>query len=138
MMYLKILMIGLCLGGGTQNRTHVARDGSQMVRLVDHHRYQVVDSAGFYLYSIRKLVQGEKIARVETVYYFSVGAVAPVKELTRANLEDAFAGNACFRYHLEAQFHSDKALMDYDQYLRMYKIKWIYGLCSGGVSERRR
>ena len=119
-MSMKVILIGVCLGGFT---------AGPPVRVVDQHRYEILDTAGFYLYSLRKLVQGEKISRVETVYYFSIDDSAPVRELTLANLEEAFASNACFRYHLEAQFHSDKALMAYDKYLGMYKIKWLYGLC---------
>lgn len=91
MMYLKVLLIGVCLSRLGSGRP-LDDGGSQLVRLVDHHRYEVLDSAGFYLYSLRKLVQGEKIARVETVYYFSVDDRSPVKELTLTNLEDAFAG----------------------------------------------
>ena len=124
MIYFKILLVAICMGGVVQ-----AQEG------VDHHRYHVLDSAGFYLYSLRKLVQGEKIARVETVYYFSVDDRSPVKELTLANLAAAFPGNACFQYHLEALFHSDKGLIAYDPYLKMYKIKWLYRHCRNGTDK---
>jgi hypothetical protein len=95
-------------------------------RHIGHSTYQVLDTVGFYLYSNNKLVQGEKIARPTTVYYFSVGANDPVLELTLANMEKAFAQNTRFRYALEAQFRSDKQLIAYDGLLKTYKIKYVY------------
>jgi hypothetical protein len=95
-------------------------------RFLGQSSYQILDTAGFYLYSINKLVQGEKIARPQTLYYFSVPPNGPVQELTLANLERSFAGNAKFRYHLEAQFKSDKGLIAYDDLLKTYKIKYLY------------
>ena len=115
---LKILIAGLFLMTGHGQKPDYRRIG--------HRDYQVLDTAGFYLYSYNKLVQGEKIARPTTVYYFSVNADAPVQELTLANLERAFAGNTRFRYALEAQFRSDKELIAYDGLLKTYKIKYLY------------
>ena len=95
-------------------------------RIVHKEKFQIVDTVGFYLYKINKLVQGEKIARPQDVYYFSVNADGPIKELTKANLENAFAGNARFRYALEAQFSRDGQLIAYDPLLKAYKVKYIY------------
>jgi len=47
-------------------------------------------------------------------------------ELTLDNLEKTFAGNARFRYALEAQFHSDRQLIAYDPWLKTYKLKYLY------------
>jgi len=88
--------------------------------------YRILDTAGFYLYSVNKLVQGEKIARPETLYYFSAGPDGALQELTMANLQAAFTGNANFRYQLTAQFRSDKDLIAYDDHLKTYKIKYLY------------
>jgi hypothetical protein len=95
-------------------------------RQVGDRKYEIVDTTGFYLYSYKMLVQGEKIARPETVYFFSVDKDSPVFELTMPNLENAFASNAKFRYSLEASFRSDKQLMAYDKAIKMYKIKYLY------------
>jgi hypothetical protein len=98
----------------------------QGYRIVGRSHYRVIDTAGFYLYSIDKLVQGEKIARSQTVYYFSVKPDGALLELTLANLEQAFAANAGFRYRLEAWTRSDKELIAYDKTLKEYKIKYLY------------
>jgi hypothetical protein len=98
----------------------------QAYRTVGKEKFRVLDTSGFYLYSINKLVQGEKIARPENVYYFSVDRDSPVWELTLDNLEKAFASNPKFRYSLEASFHGDKQLMGYDKATKMYKIKYLY------------
>lgn len=120
-MYQKILIAVFCLGGAIGNHC-----SGQDFRSVGKSRYRIVDTAGFYLYSINKLVQGEKIARPQTVYYFSKKAGDPLQELTLANLEQAFAANTRFRYRLEAQFRSDKDLIAYDKNLKTYKIKYLY------------
>jgi hypothetical protein len=92
--------------------------------------YQIIDTAGFYLYNYNKLVQGEKISRPQTVFYFSVNANSPVVELTLENLERSFSQNTRFRYQLEAQFRSDKDLTAYDNMLKTYKIKYLYSQAS--------
>jgi hypothetical protein len=106
--------------------THQPVKSSSGTRVYGKSTYKIIDTTGFYLYSINKLVQGEKIARPETVYYFSVKANDPVQELTIANLEKAFAANARFRYQMEELFHSDKDLAAYDGSVKMYKIKVVY------------
>lgn len=98
----------------------------QEFRKVGKEKFRVLDTSGFYLYSINKLVQGEKIARPQDVYYFSMDRDSPVLELTMDNLEKAFASNPKFRYSLEASFHGDKQLIAYDKAMRMYKIKYLY------------
>jgi hypothetical protein len=111
-------------------RVYGYRDSKgQDYRFFERGTYQILDTAGFYLYSGNKLVQGEKIARPKTLYYFSVKGVGDVQPLTLGNLENAFAGNARFRYEIEAmqgKFGSDVALAAYDEVLKVYKIKYLY------------
>ena len=118
MYFLKVAIVGLCLSGGIAS--------SQVYRSVGHEKFRIVDTAGFYLYSINKLVQGEKIARPQDVYFFSVKADGPILELTRENLEKAFGENPRFRYAVEARFRNDKELMEYDRILGTYAIKYLY------------
>ncbi|HTI06908.1 MAG TPA: hypothetical protein VL832_00090 [Puia sp.] len=115
---LKILVAGWFLMTGHSQKPEYRQMG--------HRTYRILDTTGFYLYSCNKLVQGEKIARPTTVYYFSVDANGPVQELTLANLERVFAKNTRFRYALEAQFRSDKDLIAYDGLLKTYKIEYLY------------
>ena len=118
MMNMKIMLLSVLLYAGVIN--------GQEYRQVGKRKYVVVDTSGFYLYSYKMLVQGEKIARPGTVYFFSVNKESPVFELTMDNLETAFASNPKFRYSLEASFHGDKQLMAYDKAINMYKIKYLY------------
>lgn len=113
-----ILLLSVCL--------YSAAAKAQEYHKVDREKFRIIDTAGFYLYSLNKLVQGEKIARPETVYYFSIDRQSPVLELTMENLEKAFAGNARFRYSLEEEFRGDRQLMAYDKLLKTYKIKYLY------------
>jgi hypothetical protein len=96
-------------------------------RMVDKNAYLVLDTASFYLYKYNKLVQGEKIARPQDVFYFSVRPDGPLQELTRANLERAFSNNRAFLYRLYTDFSSDKDLVTYIPSLKTYKIKFAYG-----------
>jgi len=118
MMDMKIMLLSVLLYAGVVN--------GQNYREVGKRKYVIVDTAGFYLYSYKMLVQGEKIARPETVYFFSVDKESPVLELTMDNLEKEFASNPKFRYSLEASFHGNKQLMAYDNAIKMYKIKYLY------------
>jgi hypothetical protein len=53
-------------------------------------------------------------------------AVSDVEQLSVKNLQIAFAGNAKFRYLLEAQFTTDNALTAYDSAANEYKVKYLY------------
>ena len=121
MTHMKIFLVAFCLSGALSLDCN-----AQGTRSIGHSHFRIIDTAGFYLYSIDKLVQGEKIARPQTVYYFSRRADDPVQELTLANLEQAFAANTGFRYRLEAQFRLDKDLIAYDRTLNEYKIKYLF------------
>jgi hypothetical protein len=92
--------------------------------------YRILDTAQFYLYSLNKLVQGSKIARPATVYYFSTDASAPLLPLTIANLETAFAANQSFIYKLHSDFRSDADLITYIPSLKTYKLKYAYAQSS--------
>jgi hypothetical protein len=111
-------------------RVYGYRDAKgQDYRFFDRSAYRIDDTAGFYLYTNTRLVQGEKIARPQTLYFFSVTPTADVQPLTLANLERAFAGNTRFRYSVETlkgQFGSDASLAAYDAVLKEYKIKVLY------------
>jgi hypothetical protein len=116
----------------SKDKVYGYRDCDQSVfRFSGQRAYRVLDTTGFYLYSLNKLVQGAKIARPQTVYYFSTGSNDAVQELTLANLQQAFAGDAKFRYQLEAHFRSDKDLIAYDDIGKTYKIKQIYSQSAG-------
>ena len=91
--------------------------------------YRILDTAGFYMYSYTRMVQGDKIARPKTLFFFSVKPTGDIMQLTLASLESAFAGNARFRYAAEALgggFRSDRELAAYDDLLKCYKIKYLY------------
>jgi hypothetical protein len=92
--------------------------------------YHILDTAQFYLYSLDRLVQGTKIARPATVYYFSMGASDSPLPLTIANLETAFASNQAFIYKLHSEFRSDADLITYIPSLKTYKLKYAYGQSS--------
>jgi len=121
-------LTGNCTQGKPPASSNIYHDRSgQSYRLLIKSPYLILDSAHFYLYSYNKLVQGDKIARPTTCYYFSLDAASPVLPLTIANLEAAFCGDAAFCYKLHTDFRTDKDLITYLPTLKTYKIKYAYG-----------
>jgi hypothetical protein len=100
--------------------------GSKPNRTFNKRSYNILDTTGFYLYSHDQLVQGMKIARPGTVYYFSLDAGSTILPLTIPDLEKAFAHNEAFCYRLHTDFSSDKDLLTWLPTLKTYKIKYAY------------
>ena len=92
--------------------------------------YRVLDTTGFYLYSHDQLVQGMKIARPGTVYYFSMDGGSTILPLTIPNLEKIYAQNRTFCYRLHTDFNSDKDLVTWLPSLKTFKIKYAYAQSS--------
>src|SRR5689334_709861 len=88
--------------------------------------YRIVDTTGFYLYSHDQLIQGMKIARPGTAYYFSVAPDSPPIPLTVANLQKAYSQNHAFCYTLSTDFNSDKDLITWIPSLQTFKVKYAY------------
>lgn len=97
-------------------------------RFYKNQELEIIDITSFYLYKHTALEPGAggKGYATVTKYYFSKTGNSDVQLLTVANLEETFSGNAKFRYALENYSRSDKNLMDYDQYGKIYKIKYLF------------
>lgn len=89
--------------------------------------YEMLDTLAFYLYKHTGLESnpGGKGFRSTTLYYFSKKGSATLVPLTIQNLELAFSTNAKFRYALESYTRKDGSLMDYDPYVKEYKVKYF-------------
>jgi hypothetical protein len=87
--------------------------------------YEIVDTAGFYMYKRTYLTSGKGQTRV-TAYYFSKPGSNELLALTKQNMENAFASDTQFRYALESEFNTDKDLVNYDSYLKSFKVKYLY------------
>jgi len=59
-------------------------------------------------------------------YFFTTGASDVLQELTKANLKKAFPNTHPFHDALDAIFKSDKDLIEYDDFHKMYKISRLY------------
>jgi hypothetical protein len=96
--------------------------------LFDHCRYQIIDTSCFIIYY--RLKQTEKIPGKGVLwvgqYYFSKMPDDQMIELTTNNLKRSFPCNNRFHYALDAYFKSDKQLMEYDSYLKQYKLKNLF------------
>ena len=90
--------------------------------------FRIVDTTAFYLYNQNKNVVppgGKGMYRAD-LYFFSATADSPIYPLTIENLKKVYPANNAFHYALDAYFKSDKQLMAYDEYSKMYKVKYLY------------
>jgi hypothetical protein len=94
-------------------------------RFIGNTVFEIVDTAGFYMYK-RSFVTGGKGGTRVTQYFFSKTGNDELVALTKQNMESAFSSNTQFRYALESEFNSDKELVNYDSYLKSYKVKYLY------------
>jgi hypothetical protein len=95
-------------------------------RFYHNEPYQVLDTAGFILYSHAQLMPQGKGYVTATRYFFSINHSAPITELTIANINKSFATQTEFRYSIENYFHNDASLATYDKLNKQYEIKYLY------------
>jgi hypothetical protein len=97
-------------------------------RFFNNEIYQIIDTLDFYMYyqyKSEELNKGKGLVKTDE-YYFSRNGNDGIEPLNSDNLKRAFPGNARFHYALDANFKSDKDLMAYDPYQKIYKIKYLY------------
>ena len=95
-------------------------------RFYQNKAYQVLDTAGFMLYSQAQLVSQGKGYITLNKYFYSTAQCGDVRELTIANICNSFPDQADFRYSIESYFHSDADLAAYNRLNRQYEIKYLY------------
>lgn len=101
------------------------RDGKRDFRFYGDQAYEILDTAGFYLYA-KSALQKDKGSAVQTQYYFSTTGSDSILPLTIDNLKAAFPDKTAFRYSLDCQFGRDSRLLEYDNQSRRYKLKQIF------------
>ena len=106
---------------------HDAKEGDY--RFYKNELYKVVDAGEglclYYASRLEEINKGKGLVKTDE-YFFSVSGNSEIYLLTMANLKKAFPDNNKFHYSLDATFKSDKDLMAYDSYSKMYKVKYLY------------
>jgi hypothetical protein len=103
-------------------------DDNKNYRFYNHSIYQIIDTAGFYIYYQYRSVEqtkGKGLVKMD-LYFFSKKADGEILPLTTENLKDAYPDNTKFHYALDTNFPSDKGLLAYDKYQNTYKLKYLY------------
>ncbi|WP_133995389.1 hypothetical protein [Dinghuibacter silviterrae] len=100
-------------------------DGKKNFRFFEDQAYEIIDTAGFYLYA-KSALPKEKGSIVKTEYFFSTSGSDAIQPLTIENLKAAYPAKTAFRYALDVQFGRDSHLLDYDNQLKTYKLKAIF------------
>jgi hypothetical protein len=102
------------------------RDGGKNYRFYQNEAYEILDTAGFPLYTHAQIIpQGKGYTRYEK-YFFSAAIATPVLNLTVANVYKSFPDQNDFRYSIRNYFHGDADLMAYDSINKGYQIKYLY------------
>jgi hypothetical protein len=110
----------------SKNEIFGYRTNNHDYRFMDNKAYQIVDTAGFYIYKHDKLTAQVKGPKPVSTEYFSKSANAKVLLLNMQNIDVAFASNYKFRNMVQAEFKNDSELNEYDSFLNTYKIKELY------------
>jgi hypothetical protein len=97
-------------------------------RFYNNDIYQLVDTAGFYIYYRYQTETGPsgKGNIKADRYYFSVKGDAAIEPLTITNLKKAYPGNLRFYNEIDVLAQSGGGLMAYDHQAKMYKIKCLF------------
>ena len=100
--------------------------GGQDYRFVDNDEYQILESRDVSIYARDVPAQNPKDTSrglpTSRVYFFSVPAGGQVLPLTLQNLKQAFPNNHVFHDALDAAFHTDDELAQYDTFHKMFKV----------------
>jgi len=119
------------------SKLYLAQDNSSQHTLSYKHKncrwynkaaYQIVDTESFYIYyryQSEEQIKGKGLIKTDE-YFFSMNGNSPIQLLTIDNLKNSFPENHHFHYLLDAIFRSDKELLAYDNFLKTYKIKYLY------------
>ena len=121
----RLLLIALLIAMATLG---YLQSSAQTNRVYHKEKFQVVDTTAFYLYTQNKNIVppgGKGMYRAD-LYFFSTNADGPILPLTIENLKRTYPANMAFHYALDAYFNSDRQLMAYDQYAKMYKLKYLF------------
>jgi hypothetical protein len=97
-------------------------------RFFGNSAYQILDTAGFYIYYQYKSVEqtkGKGLIKAD-IYFFSKKGDDEITVLNSENLKKAFPENHRLHYAIDANFKSDKDLAAYDSFQKTYKIKYLY------------
>lgn len=101
------------------------REAGKDYRFFNNEAYEILDTAGFYIYA-RSGFERAKGSIPVTKYYFSKTSMDSLHELTISGLKAVFPDRNRFRYALDAQFSSDRKLLSYDGELKCYKVKYLF------------
>jgi hypothetical protein len=123
-----VILITLAFKTQTARPGKFQHSGNNNYRIYEKESYLILDTAAFYLYyryESEEKVKGKELVKTEE-YYFSKDAQSPIQLLTADNLKRTFPDNLPFHYAIDAEFRTNKDLIDYDSYSGCYKLKFIY------------
>jgi len=96
-------------------------------RIFNNEALAIVDTTGFIVYSKTKKIPVMKVYEEKRSYnYFSLTPNSPVLALNKSNLENSLPYKPEFNYLLNTAFKTDDDLINYDNRIKKYKLKYLY------------
>jgi hypothetical protein len=100
--------------------------GGRDYRFVGNDEYQILESIDVSIYALDVPARNPKDTSrglpTSRVYFFSVGAGGQALPLTLQNLKRALPNNHVFHDALDATFHTDDELAQFDTFHKMFKV----------------
>ncbi len=94
-------------------------------RFYKNTKYLILNPKEKLLLYSTNFLGGPKNNQMVTNYFFSTDSNSPINKLTKSNLKTVFLSDTAFYELLDIYFNSDKALIEYDKYLKTYKLNKI-------------
>ena len=116
-----------------KNDIYAYRDCENRVwRFYDNKEYEILEPKKIFIYRRSKILLNGLTIEKDPIYYFSSGADGEVKELSLENLKLTFSNNKTFCNILDAEFNSNKEILNtdkeihsYDLSHKMYKVNYL-------------
>lgn len=109
------------------NNVHAQEKSLTAAEAAKNEAYTMLNKEGtVLLYKYQHLAHSPKEAeKYAPAYFFTTKSSDVLKSLTKDNLKKAFSENHPFHDALDATFTSDKDLIAYDSFHKMYKVNWL-------------
>jgi hypothetical protein len=91
-------------------------------RFVLNVEYQILEAKELYIYRREVLVSHGRGSHGVKKFFFSVGPDGEVRELTLANLKQAFPENSVFRHSLDEAVGAGQKLSDYEEAHKTFMV----------------
>ena len=122
-----LLMVLMIIGSFTVSHVMAQKDSLTSMTATVSKGYTVLNSdepVVIYKY-LHRAHSPKEVEKYGAKYFFTTKSSNVLKELSKENLKKAFPTNHAFHDALDANINEDAALINYDEFHKMYKVNWL-------------